>query len=94
MPACSAHHVPQGDGQPGRAASPAPIEALLPVRAIVLAVRTDQDLRAPGHRSGPRHRALVRVEGGTVAEEAARPVRRPHDPKDIPSGRGRLPDRR
>jgi hypothetical protein len=83
MPAGSAHHVSQGDGQAGGAASPAPVEALLPIGAIVLAVRADQDLRAPRHRPRPRHLALVGIEGGTVAEEAARPVRRPHERKDI-----------
>jgi hypothetical protein len=78
MPARAAHHISQGDGQTGRPASHAPIEALLPIGTIVLAVRADQDLRSPCHRARPRHRALVGIEGGAVAEEAARPVRRPH----------------
>ena len=84
MPARAAHHISQGDGQAGGAASLAPIQALLPVGAVVLAVRADQDLRAPCYRPRPRHRAFVGVEGGTVAEEAARPVRRPHAREDIP----------
>ena len=84
MPARAAHHISQGDGQAGGAASLAPIQALLPVGAVVLAVRADQDLRAPCHRPRPRHRAFVGVEGWTVAEEAARPVRRPHAREDIP----------
>jgi hypothetical protein len=86
MPAGPAHHVSKRDGQAGGPASPAPIEALLPIRAIVLAVRADQDLNTPGHRARPRHLALVGIEGGAVAEEAARPVRRPHESKDIRSG--------
>jgi hypothetical protein len=78
MPARAAHHISQGDGQTGRPASHAPIQALLPIGAIALAVRTDQDLRSLCHRACPRHPALVGIEGGAVAEEAARPVRRPH----------------
>jgi hypothetical protein len=87
MPAGSAHHVSQGDGQAGGPASLAPVEALLPVGAVVLAVRTDQDLNSPGHRACPRHSALVGIEGGAVAEEAVRPVRRPHGAEDIRSVR-------
>jgi hypothetical protein len=86
MPARSAHHRSQGDGQAGRAASLAPIQGLRPVRAVVLAVRTDQDLHPAGDRPRPRQVALVGIEGGTVAEEAARPVRRPHDPEGYPLG--------
>jgi hypothetical protein len=84
MPAGSAHHISKGDGQPCRAASLAPIQALLPVGPVVLAVRTDQHLHPAGHRARPRHLALVGIEGGAVAEEAARPVRRPHDQEGYP----------
>jgi hypothetical protein len=86
MPARSAHHVPQGDGQAGRPASPAPVQALLPIRTVVLTVRAHEHLLPHGHRACPRQLALVGIEGRTVAEEAARPVRRPHDPEDSPWG--------
>jgi hypothetical protein len=90
MPARPAHDLPQREGQARPAASFAPIQALGPVGAVVLAIRTDQHLHTTRHRSRPRHRALVRVEGGAVAEDAARPVRRPHDREDIPLGALRL----
>jgi hypothetical protein len=80
MPARPAHDLPQREGQAGRAASIAPVQALVPVGAIVLAIRTDQHLHPTRHRSRPRHSALVGIEGRAVAEEAAWPVRRPHDP--------------
>jgi hypothetical protein len=79
MATCPAHDLPQGEGQTGRAASLAPVQALGPVGAVVLAVRTDQHLHPIGHRAHPRHLALVGIEGGTVAEEAARLIRRPHE---------------
>jgi len=79
MAARPAHDLPQREGKARPAASLAPIQALGPVGTIVLAVRTDQHLRPARHRPRPRDLALVGIEGGTVAEEAARPVRRPHE---------------
>ena len=84
MPARPAHHVSQGDGQAGRAASLAPVQLVLPIGAVVLAVRADQNLHPSRHRARPRHLALVRIEGGAATEEAARPVRRPHGPEGYP----------
>ena len=79
MPARPAHDLPQREGQARRAASLAPVEAVGPVGAVVLAVRTDQHLHPIRHRPRPRDRTLIGIEGGAVAEEAARPVRRPHE---------------
>jgi hypothetical protein len=84
MPAGSAHHVSQSDRQTGRPASRAPVEALLPIGPVVLAVGTDQDLDSPGHRARPRNLTLVGIEGRAVTKEAARPVRRPHGPEGYP----------
>ncbi len=81
---CPAHDLPQGEGQTCPAASLAPVQALGPVGAVVLAVRTDQHLNSIGHRPRPRHLALVGIEGGTVAEEAARLIRRPHESQGYP----------
>lgn len=81
MPAGPAHHLAKRDRQAGRAASLAPIQPLGPVGPVPLAVRTDQDLSPVRNRADPGRLALVRIEGGAMTEEAARPVRRPHVPE-------------
>jgi hypothetical protein len=92
--AATAHDLPQRGGQTRRAASLAPVQAVGPVRAVVLAIRTHQHLHPARHRPRPRHLSLVGIEGGTVAEEAPRPVRRPHDTARISPGGPRRPPER
>ena len=86
----SAHHLSEGDGQPGASAILASVQISGPIGTIVLAVRTDQDLSPADHRPRPGHLALVGIERGAMTEETARPVRRPHVPEGYPSGTVRL----